>query len=969
MSSKGAENEDLIHSIKKVKWISETQSFIFQGDPQTIATIKELLNTFETQENLSSSAKQTFYVYELKNSQGSFIIESLKNLSNQLESTQSSDYALIHTLRSAKWLQENNSILITGPEASVEQVKTILLQFDHEGLGGGRAAFGKQTFIIYKIQHIPAEKLIELLKNVASNIKDNDAASRDLKSAILNLKYIKDTNALFFAGYEKTLKDINDLILKFDVPSTEAGTTFVMYSLKYASGDKVVSELKRVVNRLKGTPNPNMALIRALENVTWEEELNALLITGTPEILDQVKTLIAQIDVPGTGKIAGEKTSFFIYKPVTRTAKEIESALKEMLRDFKSSGLADPDLIEALHSMQYVPATNSLLFTGTPEALEKVKELLAKVDSPGGAAKAENVTFLIYEIRTSTPTLLIDSLKIVAKDLEKSNLTDKEIAKSINGVKYIKESNSLLFTGTPDVLHRIESILQQFDKPGATLPTPGAGLEQHAMNQLAQTMREVVSQFLLSYKPQYVSGEQLINIFQDFKKNLLETNVLNKPLFDAIDNLRWIPKTASLLISGDPQAIAQIEDLLKKFDVPSVGHPENPEEAFIEATNFLVYKLQYQKGDEIQSAIKKIGDSLVVAEGKQRAPLAEAINSLQWIEVTNSLLTSGDPESLQKIKHLIENLDIPLKQVLIEVLVIETTLLNSQSFGLQWIGNGQYKNRLSTSMSNIDTSAPNDFVSGFQGVNPLIGPSPSNIPILSGFDLGVIGDILFHKGLSYVTLASLVNALQTDSDSTIVMNPKIVTQDNKSATIFVGRNIPFVGSVVTSTVAEIVTSSSLEYRNIGVSLTITPVLGESEMITLDINNEISSAPGDIPQTTAGSINGIITTQTNMNTRVHVPNNHFLVLSGMINDTQDHSKVGVPCLGGLPIIGALFSNNTRNYSKSNVIFFIRPHIINSYDDYKKVTEFQENLFKDVLPPLNLKEAFDGAIDMLKTYEDE
>ncbi len=894
-------NADLIKTLKKAKWVSETQSYLFQGSPASIATVKELMKTFEIQENLSPPGRQTFYVYELKYTGGDFIINSLQGIAKRLEETPGSDPAFIQALKSAKWMKENNTIMITGSQESVDGVKQLIAQFDI-------SAYGAQA-------------------------------------------------------------------------GSEAATakTFYIYDLKNVSGLKVEQELKKIAAKVKKQPSPNVALVRSLENITWIEETNSILITGSPEIIDQIKSFIAQLDIGGVGK-----TSFFIYKPVNVSAKQVQSSLHGIYQNLKTSGLVDPELLEALETVQYVSTTDSLLFTGTPGALDKVRALLEKIDVVATGAqeptKVENITFYIYHIEHVPANQLIDSLKTVASDLEHSNLTDKAIAQSIMGMKLIKENNSLLFTGAPETLQRIEEIVKRFDQPGmaplaptapstapSTAPTT-AQPEQQTITQIAQTMREVVSQFAI-YKPQYVSGEQLIAILQDFKRNLLETNVLDKSLYDAIDNLRWIPKTQSLLISGSPDAIKRIEDLLRQFDVPSVANPETPEKPFVQATNFLVYKLQYQKGDEIQAAIKKIGASLMALPNGVKDPLTDSISSLQWIEVTNSLLTSGDSESLQKIKHLIENLDIPLKQVLIEVLVIETTMLNGQTFGLEWIGQGQYKNKLSSSFSNIPTAQDNPFITGFTEVNPQVGPSPSNIPILSGFDLGVIGNLLFHKGQSFATLSSLVNALQSDIDSTIIMNPKIVTQDNKSASIFIGRNIPFVGSVVTSTIAEQVTTTSLEYRNIGVSLTITPVLGDSDLVTLEIVNEISSAPATPPTTETGQVNGIVTTQTTMNTRVHVPNEHFLILSGMIQDTKDHSKVGIPCLGGLPIIGAAFSNNTRNYSKDNLIIFVRPHIINSYEDYKKVTEHQQNLYKDMLPPRSLKESFDMGIDLLKSYKDE
>ncbi|NNM43423.1 MAG: hypothetical protein HKM07_03690, partial [Chlamydiae bacterium] len=979
-------NQDLIRCIQNVKWVEETESYLFQGNASTIATIKELITTFEIQEGLFQpgetteesqlAGRQTFFLYELKHTTGEFIESSLKNLMKKMEDSNLTDASLMKTIENIKWIKENNSLLITGSAASIDKVKSLIAQFDVEGLQASGVStphqlLGKPTFLIYKAENIPGEKLMEMLRNIANDLKGTDAADRDLQNAISNMKYLAENNSVFFTGYEKTLEKIQSLAKQFDVPGKQGGiSAFFLYELKNVRGDKMQEDLNKIAWRLKKSPENNTDLIRAIENIQWIKENNSLMLVGPASTLEQLKTLIAQFDTDTgvIGRVAKDKTSFFIYKPVNLTSEELEASLEIIYKDLKSSGLVDPELLQALGNIQKVQSTGSLLFTGSPEALEKIKELLANVDirvGEGGAvSKIENVTFFIYQLQHVPATQLISSLKTVAIDLQNSNVSDKEVAASINSMKWIKETNSLLFTGSAETLKGVQALLAQFDNPNISVqktftePSP----------QPLPVSTHGPSEFII-YKPQYVSGDVLIGILQDFKTNLMQTGVNDQGLFVTIDALRWIPKTRSLLVSGEKNSIIKVEELLRQFDVPSSANMEDTgEDNFTQATNFLVFKLQYQKGDEIQNAIKKIGTSLTSVGEASKQPLTEAINSLQWIEATNSLLASGDSESLQKIKHLIEDLDIPLNQVLIEVLVLETSLLNGQSFGLEWAARGQYKNRLTSSLSNV-TSGTDAFSTGFNAVNPQVGPISSNLPLLSGFDLGVIGNTLFHKGQSFLTLASLINALQTDSDSTIIMNPKIVTQDNKSATVFVGQNIPFVGSVITSTTATQTSTTSLEYRNIGTTLTVTPVIGENDLISLEIVTEISSTVGTPQATETGQVNGIITNETTMNTRVHVPNQHFLILSGMLNDQETHSKTGIPCLGGLPIVGAAFSNNSRTATKNNVLIFVRPHIIKSYDDYKKVTEHQENLYKDQYPSKNMKESIDRGIDMLKTYIDE
>ncbi|MES2121970.1 MAG: hypothetical protein V4492_04230 [Chlamydiota bacterium] len=400
--------------------------------------------------------------------------------------------------------------------------------------------------------------------------------------------------------------------------------------------------------------------------------------------------------------------------------------------------------------------------------------------------------------------------------------------------------------------------------------------------------------------------------------------------------------------AGKPaDALTSAADLLLAANDLSLPAGEAVRSPSAENYEFFVYKLQYHEGPEIEDALKRVGADL---RSQPDAPLKliNAIQSLQWVKATNSMLFSADPETLGKLRVLIESLDKPLRQVFIEVLVIETDVKKSMDFGLQWAAGGQYNNRVGFGVGNFAPSGggAGSFASAMQGINATNTPTGlGQIPLVPGFDLGVIGDILLHKGKSYLSLGSLVSALQIDGTSTIVLNQKIITQDNKNSTIFVGDNIPFTGSVVSTVGQSQQTTANIEYRDIGVNLSITPRLGEGDVITLDINEEITeSLEQDSMGGNNSTVNGIRTTKTNMATHVHVPDKHFLVLSGMIRNAKAKHRAGLPCLGGLPVVGALFSKTRQHDEKRNVIIFVRPHIIHSIEDYKRITQQQEAAFE-------------------------
>lgn len=384
-----------------------------------------------------------------------------------------------------------------------------------------------------------------------------------------------------------------------------------------------------------------------------------------------------------------------------------------------------------------------------------------------------------------------------------------------------------------------------------------------------------------------------------------------------------------------------------------------------ERYEFFVYKLQYHEGPEIEESLKKIAADL---RNQPEAPLylINAIQSLQWVKATNSLLCSADPETLEKLRKLVQSLDMPLRQVFIEVLVIETDVKKSMDFGLQWAAGGQLQNKMGFGLGNF---APGNgqagaFAKTMQSINAINTPTGLNqLPLIPGFDLGVIGDVIMHKGKSYFTLGSLVSALQVDGDSTIVLNQKIITQDNKNSTIFVGDNIPFTGSVVQTIGQSQQTTANIEYRDVGVSLSITPRLGEGDVITLNLNEEITESLETDPVSSNTQVNGIRTTKTNMATHVHVPDKHFLVLSGMIRNTKAQHQAGLPCLGGLPVIGSLFSRTKKHDEKRNVIIFVRPHIIHSFEEYQKLTQNQEELYRNQANPQD----FEAGVQLLESQE--
>lgn len=377
----------------------------------------------------------------------------------------------------------------------------------------------------------------------------------------------------------------------------------------------------------------------------------------------------------------------------------------------------------------------------------------------------------------------------------------------------------------------------------------------------------------------------------------------------------------------------------------------------IERTQFVIYKLHYRRGDQIQGALGRIGVSLMQT-GASNRDLVSAIESIQWLDSSNSLIITGTGEALAKVQELIEEIDIPLHQVYIEMLILDTTLDDSLSYGVDWgtrFGGGN-----TAGGETIGNPHP---LATATAIPPSL-PDASSLFDATGLDgltMGIIGRTLTHNGTHFATITALVKALHNRLETKVVMTPRILTEDNNPAEIFVGLNTSFPTQSVVNNLGTIVTQN-YEFRDVGTRLRVTPLVGENGVITLTIIQETTSivAAGNflLPTTNPGPT----TRKHNTTTRVHLPDNYFLILSGLLEDDNSRDRAQVPCLGVLPGIGAAFSRQTYNDTKRNLMLFIHPKIVDTDEEIQNITKHQQDVYRVKSRPVrSWKYEVDGALD--------
>jgi general secretion pathway protein D len=298
-------------------------------------------------------------------------------------------------------------------------------------------------------------------------------------------------------------------------------------------------------------------------------------------------------------------------------------------------------------------------------------------------------------------------------------------------------------------------------------------------------------------------------------------------------------------------------------------------------------------GDGSESSAEA-GDGISAESEQQVTIIADQDN--------NAILVMATPQDYRAIEATIRRLDISPRQVLIEATIAEVSLSNGLTYGVRWF------------LENEDWEL---------GIN---APVPANA---SGPGLA----FAFFDATS--DLKAFFDVLATQSDVKFLSTPQVMVLDNQTANIRVGDQIPVTTRSSQSTTnpdAPIVTE--VQFRDTGTLLTVTPRINAGGQITLEISQEVS-IPGAAPAIGGGG--NVAIAQRTINSSVIVQSGQTVVLGGLILETTSNGKSGVPILMNIPGLGALFSTNSTDTLRTELIITVSPRVIEDPREMEKVTE--------------------------------
>jgi general secretion pathway protein D len=552
------------------------------------------------------------------------------------------------------------------------------------------------------------------------------------------------------------------------------------------------------------------------------------------------------------------------------------------------------------------------------------------------AVPATNVNSHVPEMIIDSTLDLAPSQQIYAKLFKLDYLQAETISGTIvtpllsqnSSVVIFQKSNAILITDALINLQRIERLIEEMDKP--------------------QEIREEIQFVKLNFVQAAEMQQRIENLIQGPLKIYLEGNT----------SVTADERTNQLILITHPGNLEVIMNIVESVDVDAAP-----------LTSSEVFPLRQAKAEEVVPIIEEIisgqkegreQDAQVgnnndttpqtatpnFAPGVPPIPTAAptpttiaanlssglASSSLQFSnfvglsadERTNSIVAYGTHQDLKTLKDLIEKIDIPLPQVRIEAIITEVTLNENQTSGISALG--------------FEVGADGDL--NFGGtVQTGVGDNNTAINSLGG----VIGTGFNLTGLTNpsnadTALSALLSAADSDSKVQVLSAPSIVVSHNEEGVINISQSRPIITSSTAFTNSDNNVRSNVEFRDIGIQLTVTPLIGADGSVQMKIEQTVDNIAGEV---TIDNNEQPIIGRREANSTITVTNREIIILGGLQENRKNESYSYFPILGKLPLINKFFGGDSTEYTKTELVIFIRPTIIKTPNEANEISEQQIN----------------------------
>ncbi|GBC64057.1 type II secretion system protein GspD [Desulfonema ishimotonii] len=377
-------------------------------------------------------------------------------------------------------------------------------------------------------------------------------------------------------------------------------------------------------------------------------------------------------------------------------------------------------------------------------------------------------------------------------------------------------------------------------------------------------------------------------------------------------------RTNSVVLLASENETMKIKRLIKRLDKELPRGKES----------IHVYYLEHATAEDLAQTLQSLStkQSSSAKTGKKQTPIVSDAVKITADKATNSLIIMAEKDEYQIIEDIIKKLDIPRAMVYIEALIMEVDVTRGFGIGTEWTVGGK-----TSYGSDKDAWVGGGWGGG--GDTPysnLAGVAAGALP--GGFSLGVFGESIEIGGVEFQNVGAIAQAYKDDSSTHILSTPQLLTTDNEEAYINVGKNVPYQTKTGTTSTSE--TYNTYEYKDVGITLKVTPQISKDRLIRLTLEQTSTK----LDTAAASSTDERPTTfKREVNTTVVVQDASTIVIGGLIDDTFSESENKIPCLGDIPGLGWAFKSLNRGREKTNLFIFLTPHVVKSSEEAKAILE--------------------------------
>lgn len=858
------------------------------------------------------------YVLELKDMQATQVADKLDKLLDERAKSLGGDKGAARDSAVIQPEERSNALIVLATEEVYGMIEDLVLQLD---------AAKKYSVVDLRYRALKYADAVKLQAMLETMFQEKEKAESALnKEAKDTLKLLADvrSNSLLMTGTRDYLAEAEALLAELDQPY-DGTVVFKGIKVRLNSAANVASLLEDMIDKalkqqdskLKGTPI----------HVTADPVTDTLLLAAAREDMAVIERWIEILDRPSE---IGRMT---LIVPLRRAS--AEDASKAVENVFKKQGGSQTggeiDVTVAADT-----ATNAVVAFGPPAILNDIEDFVRKLD---GTEAASGVIVRMFKLDQADAEdageLLTRILELEggtvggrggaggggsAKETDRQVLviwqrqhpelgmeTLKAFRKDIRVLADIR-TNSLIVSAPPESMPLMESLVEAVDLPPDAAKIRVFRLRNADAEQMVKMLQELFERKTSASTSGRTTGDEAERVLtlegmgaEGGRQEIAFTTDL---------------RTNSVIAAGTPGYLDLVEEVILELDTI----PIKDRETFVYAPrNITAEALQAsirEFSEAEQQRLQDIGEEVSQQVRQEREVVA--ISN----EDANRLLLDVDPRFKDTVMRVINELDQPPPQVIIQVLIVEVTMDNELDLGVEFAFQDlQYAKAGPTDTTTFD------YVGGTD-----IGAAGSG---LGGFSFTITGaDFNF-----------LFRTLQNEGNLRVLSRPQIVAMDNKEAKIDISDDVPYVSGTQTSTTGQI--STAVSRTKVGITLEVTPQINPDGFVRMEISQKVSDQTGSTVDVGQGVTSPIFFTR-EANTTITVKDHETVVLGGLITSRVENREQKVPLIGDIPGLGLLFRNQTDSTRRTELLLVLTPHVIRTVDEYRLVSRTERNRLGLVAP---------------------